>query len=186
MRRLLSPSCTASPQSRWPVPPWLLPSGCNRQQVAISRGRLSTRCKTDNRHRRNCGVPGTDGACGGSYRCWGNGGDAVGHRLDLGHQPVTHSYRMTDMGGQSHHGGHPAPASGVSDFMTAQTDPANMQVELVAALDGERYALNGSSPGPVIRARLRRRSVPPACHARPAHRRPQSWCPRTAGISSVW
>lgn len=90
------------------------------------------------------------------------------------------SYSAADMGvadfgggpevghGHGGHGGVPAASVSVTELVADQTRAPDVRVEVVARFDGERYTLDGATPGPVIRARqgdlvevvLRNESVP--------------------------
>ncbi len=77
------------------------------------------------------------------------------------------TYSVMDMGGHSGHGGHGGGRS-VTDLVDTTAGPADVVVELVAARRGDRFTLNGTTPGPEIRVeqghvvevRLRNESVP--------------------------
>jgi FtsP/CotA-like multicopper oxidase with cupredoxin domain len=61
------------------------------------------------------------------------------------------TYSVMDMGGHAAHGGHGGGRS-VTELVDNTPGPADVVIELVAARRGDRFTLNGTTPGPEIRA----------------------------------
>lgn len=64
---------------------------------------------------------------------------------------VPGTYSVMEHGGHGSHVGHGAGERSVTDLVETAPGPAAVDLTLVARRDGDRYTLNGTSPGPEIR-----------------------------------